>query len=169
MRPPLRIADALSVLSLQQEIQRSEESRYDHRLHGVLLVAQGMTCPEVARLLGDAPRTVEYWVHRFEREGLGGLTEAERSGRPRRLNERQIKEIDRVLRRKPSDAGMRVNLWDGKTLSAWIEKTYGIQLRVRQCQRLFRHLGFRLRKPRPVLARADPARQKAHKKNFEKS
>jgi len=169
MRPPLRIADTSSVLSLQQEIQRSEESRYDHRLHGVLLVAQGMTCPEVARLLGDAPRSVEYWVHRFQQQGLGGLTEAERSGRPRRLNEKQIKEIDRVLRDKPGDAGMRVNLWDGKTLSAWIEKAYGIQLRVRQCQRLFRQLGYRLRKPRPVLARADPARQKVHKKNSERS
>ena len=55
------ISDATSVLGLQQEIHRSEESRYDHRLHGVLLVAQGMTCPEVARLLGDAPRSVEYW------------------------------------------------------------------------------------------------------------
>src|ERR1700704_5642925 len=56
---PLMISDATSVLGLQQEIQRSEESRYDHRLHGVLLVAQGMTCPDVARLLGDAPRSVE--------------------------------------------------------------------------------------------------------------
>ncbi len=36
------------MLGLQDEIRRSEESRYDHRLHGVLLVAQGMTCPEVA-------------------------------------------------------------------------------------------------------------------------
>jgi len=162
---PLTIADATSVLGLQQEIQRSEESRYDHRLHSVLLVAQGMTCPEVARLLGDAPRSVEYWVHRFERRGLAGLVEGERSGRPGRLNEKQVQEINRVLRAKPSDAGMRVNLWDGKTLSAWIEKQYGIQLGVRQCQRLFRQLEFRLRKPRPVLAQAHPGRQKAHKKN----
>jgi transposase len=162
---PLRIADATSVLGLQQEIQRSEESRYDHRLHGVLLVAQGMTCPEVARLLGDAPRSIEYWVHRYQREGLAGLTEGERSGRPSRLNEKQVREINRALRAKPSDAGMRVNLWDGKTLSAWIEKTYRIQLGVRQCQRLFRQLDFRLRKPRPLLAGADPARQKVHKKN----
>jgi transposase len=162
---PLRISEATSVLGLQQEIQRSEESRYDHRLHGVLLVAQGMTCPEVARLLGDAPRSVEYWVHRFQQQGLAGLTEGERSGRPSRLNERQIKEINGVLRAKPSDAGMRVNLWDGKTLSAWIDKSYGVQLGVRQCQRLFRQLEFRLRKPRPVLAKADAGRQKAHKKN----
>jgi len=114
---------------------------------------------------GDAPRSVEYWVHRYEREGLGWLTEGDRSGRPRRLNDKQVREINRVLRARPSDAGMRVNLWDGKTLSAWIEKTYGIQLGVRQCQRWFRQLDFRLRKPRPLWARADPARQKIHKKN----
>ena len=58
------------ILGLQDEIRRSEESRYDHRLHGVLLVAQGMTCPAVAKLLGDAVRTVEYWVRRFEAEGV---------------------------------------------------------------------------------------------------
>jgi transposase len=125
---PLTISGAACVLGLQQEIQRSEESRYDHRLHDVLLVAQGMTCPEVARLLGDAPRSVENWVHRFDQEGLAGLTEGERSGRPSRLDEKQVKEINRVLRAKPSDAGMRVNLWDGKTLSAWIDRTYGVQL-----------------------------------------
>src|SRR5438309_10236638 len=146
---PLMISDAISVLGLQQEIQRSEESRYHHRLHGVLLVAQGMTCPDAARILGDAPRSVENWVHRFERDGLAGLTEGERSGRPSRLDEEQVREINRVLGAKPSDAGMQANVWDGKTLSAWIEKTYGVQLGVRQCQRLFRQFEFRLRKPRP--------------------
>src|SRR5258706_13871529 len=119
---PLTISRATSVLGLQQEIQRSEESRYDHRLHGVLLVAQGMTCPEVARLLGDAPRSVENWVHRFEQEGLAGLTEGERSGRPSRLDAKQVKEINRVLRAKPSEAGMRGKFWDGKTPSGRIDK-----------------------------------------------
>src|ERR1035437_8103701 len=123
----LTIADsAAMILGLQDEIRRSEESRYDHRLHGVLLVAQGMTCPEVARRLGDAPRSVEYSVHHFDQKGLAGLIEGDRSGRPRRLDEKHLKEINQVLREKPSDAGMRVNLWDVKTLSAWIEKTYSI-------------------------------------------
>ena len=77
---PLRIADAASiVLGLQDEIRRSQDSRYDHRLHGVLLVAQGMTCPQVARLLGDAPRSVEYWVGRFEQKGLAGLRQGARA------------------------------------------------------------------------------------------
>jgi transposase len=163
---PLTIAEAASaVIGLQQEIQRSEESRYDHRLHGVLLVAQGMTCPDVGRLLGDAPRTVEYWVRKFEKDGLAGLREGERPGRPGRLSAAQINEVNRVLRSIPSDAGMQVNLWDGKTLSAWIDKRYGFRLGVRQCQRLFRQLGFRLRKPRPLIAKANPSLQQAHKKN----
>src|ERR1700676_474628 len=88
---PLMIFDATSVLGLQQEIQRSEESRYDHWLHGVLLVAQGMTCPEVARLLGDAPRSVEHWAHRFDQQGPAGLTEGERSGRPSRRTKSRSK------------------------------------------------------------------------------
>jgi transposase len=58
--------------------------------------------------------------------------------------------------------------WDGKTLSAFIKRQYGIDLGVRQCQRLFRQLGFRLRKPRPLIAKADPELQEAHKKNFSK-
>ena len=96
---PLTVSDAASIIGLQQEIHRSEESRYDHRLHGVLLVAQGVSCPEVGRLLGDAPRSVEYWVHRFERDGLAGLQEGERSGRPSRLNEQQLQRLNGVLRR----------------------------------------------------------------------
>ncbi len=162
---PLSIADAANVvLGLQDEIRRSEESRYDHRLHGVLLVAQGMTCPEVGRYLGDAPRSVEYWVQRFESRGLAGLQEGERTGRPRRLDDRQRAAVGRVLRQSPRDAGVKANIWDGKTLSAWIEQQYGEQLGVRQCQRLFRQLGFRLRKPRPEVASADLQLKRTAKK-----
>ena len=55
----LTISDPESaILSLPDEIRRTEESRYDHRLHAVLLVAQGMSGHQVAQMLGDAPRTV---------------------------------------------------------------------------------------------------------------
>ena len=162
---PLTISDPDVILGLQDEIRRSDESRYDHRLHGVLMVAQGMTCPEVAKLFGDSPRSVQYWMNRFEKDGLSGLTEQERPGRPSFLTSKQLKGIDRVLRQAPVVHGLSGNLWDGKTLSAFIEKRYGIELGVRQCQRLFRQLGFRLRKPRPAIALADPELQKEHKKN----
>lgn len=164
----LTISDAETmVLALQDEIRRSQEARYDHRLHAVLLVAQGVTCPEAAALLGDAPRTVQYWVRRFEEEGFAGLADAEKPGRPKKLNEQQLSEVGKAIRGSPRDFGMSTNTWDGKTLSAFIKKKFGTDIGVRQCQRLFRQLGFRLRKPRPVIAKADPVQQKQHKKNSE--
>lgn len=39
------------------------------------------------------------------------------------------------------------NVWDGPSLSAYIEDTYKIKLSVRQCQRLFHTLGFSLVRP----------------------
>ena len=153
------------VLAIQDEIRRSEESRYDHRLHGLLLVAQGLSCLEVSRLLGDAPRSVQYWVKRFHEDGLGGLTEGERSGRPSRLNETHLRDVEKALRKTPSEVGLaQGGVWDGKTLSSYLSQKHGVSLQARQCQRLFRQLDFRLRKPRPLIARADPQRQAAHKK-----
>lgn len=151
----LTVTDAETMSwALQDEIRRSEEARYDHRLHGVLLVAQGVSCREVGRLLGDSARTVQYWIHRFEQDGLSGLVEGERSGRPPQLSARQLQEIGSALRKAPDQVGMDTHLWDGKTLSAYIERRFRVRLGVRQCQRLLRKLGFRLREPRPVIARA---------------
>lgn len=165
----LTISDAPTIiLGLQDEIRRSAESRYDHRLHGVLLVAQGMSCCQAAELFGDAPRTVENWVHRFEKQGLAGLQEGQRCGRPSRLRPEQVIEIQVAVRKRPSDFGLSGNLWDGKTLAAHIRLAYGVVLGARQCRRFFRQWNFRLVKPRPLIARADPARQAEYKKNSER-
>jgi transposase len=152
------------IMALQDEIRRNDTSRYDHRLHGVLLVAQGMTCPQVAGLLGDAPRSVVNWVQRFEASGLAGLSEGERPGRPRRLDEQQLARVESALRASPADYGLPTTMWDGPALSEFLRRQFGVTLKVRQCQRLFRQLGFRLRKPRPQIAQADPELQRAHKK-----
>lgn len=152
------------VLALQDEIRRNDTSRYDHRLHAVLLVAQGMSCPNVAELLGDSPRSVVNWVQRFEETGLAGLSEGERSGRPSRLSATQLAKVQSALRASPTKVGLSTHMWDGPTLSEYLKREMGVKLQVRQCQRLFRQLGFRLRKPRPQVAKADPFLQTAHKK-----
>jgi transposase len=64
------------IMTLQDEIHRNDASRNDHRLHGVLLVAQGLTCLHVAGLLGDSPRTTVNWVQRFERQGWSAWPKA---------------------------------------------------------------------------------------------
>jgi len=151
-------------IAVQQEIMRSEESRYDHRLHGVLLICNGFSSNEVAELFGHSPRTVQYWIHRFEESGFAGLEETPRPGRPSRIEEAVLEEISQQLRRNPRELGYGQNLWDGKLLSHHLKERFGISLGVRQCQRLFRQLGFRRRKPRPVIAKSDPDAQRRYKK-----
>lgn len=151
-------------MAVQNEIQRSDESRYDHKLHGILMICSGMSCYEVAELLGHSPRTIEYWVKNFERSGFAGLEEKERTGRPTSLDEKKRISIGKDLRRSPRVFGYGQNMWDGKLLSHHLSLNYDVSLGVRQCQRLFSQLGFRRRKPRPVIAQADPEAQIAYKK-----
>jgi len=143
---------------------RSEESRYDHRLHGVLLICNGFSSNEVAELFGHSPRTVQYWIHRFEESGFAGLEETPRPGRPSRIEEAVLEEISQQLRQYPRELGYAQNLWDGKLLSHHLKERFGISLGVRQCQRLFSQLGFRRRKPRPLIAKSDPEAQRRYKK-----
>ncbi len=37
--------------AIRNEIFRSDESRYDHRLHGLLLVSEGMSCYNTGDIL----------------------------------------------------------------------------------------------------------------------
>lgn len=161
----LQIEDAeVMRLAIQQEICRNEEARYDHRLHGLLLVSAGQSCRDVARLFGDAATTVQRWVGRFENGGLESLREGDRPGRPRTLNVRQWRKLEADLRKTPRDVGLDATLWDGPLLAEHLRRSYRVELGVRQCQRLFRRMGFRLRKPRPQVAQSDPVRVAAVKK-----
>jgi transposase len=151
-------------VAIQQEIRRSEESRYDHRLHGVLLVSQGVDCCTVADWLGEHSVTVQRWVNGFNRSGFAALREGERAGRPTRVSKALWTAVARDLRKSPATFGYGENLWDGKLLSHHLATRYEVQLGVRQCQRMFRQLGFRRRKPRPLIANGDPAAKAAYKK-----
>lgn len=154
----------LMQIAIQQEIQRSEESRYDHKLHGVLLVANGYDSYRVAEMFGQSPTTVQRWVKKFNESGFAGLRTGERSGRPRSLTEKQWAQIEKDVRQSPTAFDFIQSFWDGKLLSEHIGKKYRVELGVRQCQRMFNMMGFRLRKPRPVIANANPLLQKGFKK-----
>ncbi len=146
------------------EIRRSDESKYDHRLHGILLVANGMSPYGVSSVIGNSPKSIENWVNTFLREGFEGLREPMRSGRPPRLSD-IMESISLDLRKNPMDLGYSRNLWDGKLLSHHIKKRYDMDIGTRQCQRIFHKLGFRLRKLRPLIAKGDAEKKVEFQKN----
>ena len=145
------------------EIRRSDESKYDHRPHGVLLVANGLSPYRVSEVMGDSPKSVENWVNSFLKDGFGSLREPRRPGRPTRLSD-IMDSISLDLRKNPMDLGYSQNLWDGKLLSHHLSLRYSVDLGTRQCQRIFRKLGFRLRKPRQKIAKGDSSHKEKLKK-----
>lgn len=149
---------------IKTEIRKTQETRLQHRLHCVLLVCDGKTCNEVSGLFGDSLRSVQYWVGRFNETGVDGLRDADRPGRRPRLSAEAKKILSQDLLRSPRDHGYQQNLWDGKVLSHHIKQKFEIEIKVRQCQNLFYEFGFRRRKPRPLIAKADPEKQQAFKK-----
>jgi transposase len=110
----------------------SPEERILHRLHSVVLVLNGFSCSEVAKCYGDSARSVAYWVERFEGKGLAGLEEEARSGRPSKLTPAQLKKVAGFL--KGSQTGETPV--DGKALSVFIKRRFGVSLTVRQCRRI---------------------------------
>jgi transposase len=108
-------------------------------------------------------RAVQYWVKRYNEAGINGLRDPTRLGRkPRLLADKDALAQD--LRRSPREFGYTQNLWDGKILSHHLKEKFNVELKVRQCQNLFHQLGFRRRKPRPVIAKADIEAQETYKK-----
>jgi transposase len=49
----------------------------------VLMAAGGVAKTEIAQRLGTSPQVVHRWLERFAEEGIDGLADRGRSGRPR--------------------------------------------------------------------------------------
>ncbi len=80
----------------------------------VLLASDGLANAEVARLVGVSLPTVGLWRARYASGGLDGLADRRRSGRPRRLDHRQI--VAATLRPPPKRLG--VTHWSSRLLAA---------------------------------------------------
>jgi predicted ArsR family transcriptional regulator len=63
--------------------RRTAEQREVLRAQVVLAAAQGAENKQIAERLGIAPNTALKWRKRFFQEGLAGLADRNRSGRPR--------------------------------------------------------------------------------------
>lgn len=112
----------------------SPQERLLHRLHCVVLALNGFSASESARICGDSPRAVAYWVRRFKQGGIEGLKEESRPGRPPRLNDAQLKKVQTYL----TEAGAQSKLVNAEMLSAFILKQFKIFLTPRQCLRILK-------------------------------
>jgi transposase len=109
----------------------------------ILLFAEkkGESCDSLGAFFENSPRSISNWIKRVNMTGdIQSLWSKPTFGRPPRLSKAQRDEIKLVLRESPEKQGMDVKRWSGSSLSSYISRHYGISLKVRACQRLFRKL-----------------------------
>ncbi len=123
---------------LATTIQRSDEARFLHRLHCVVLAGAGCSCYQIAQWFGNDPRSVERWVHAFNRNGTQGLWQAHAGGRPQRLDGAASARLRAELAQSPRTAGYARARWNGPLVAQHLLKAYDVSLGIRQCQRVLK-------------------------------
>lgn len=148
-------------------INNDSEAKFIYRLCSLKMF---MSDPEsssekLGKIMKSSPRTIANWIHAINSTGgIGVLRDKEKPGRTARLTDEELLMLQSDIQQHPSDLGLDANLWDGKILSHHIKKKYGIVIQVRQCQRIFKKLGFTLKRGRTMVANGDPEKKKAFKK-----
>ena len=158
--------DRAQLLAEGQQIVRTiSDVKYRHKVEMVNLVLSGLTPSYLSSYCGNSKRTITLWVKIADEQGFEALRPRKPTGKPPKLTKEQMAEIRTVLEEDaPKKCGY--NVWDGPSLSAYIEKTYGVKLCVRQCQRLFHSLGFSLVRPQtfPCKGEHNEAERREYKK-----
>lgn len=121
---------------IRSALHSARDGRLVHRLDGVLLVAEGHSCSEVAGWFGVDRRTVERWVHAAGARGVNGLVDHYHGGRPAKLSGAQAQTIRLALLAPPGVYGYADRQWTGKRLALHLTRHFGLDLSVRTCQRL---------------------------------
>ena len=144
---------------LSKEADRDGAYRVAKRLRAVVMNSEGHTSGELAEIL-QAPRSkVSEWLQRYQTDGIDGLLEGVRSGRPAELTEKQQQQLGDILDSGPVAYGLDSGIWTSPMIAWVIEEEFGVQYHPGHVRKLLPAWGFSVQRPRRILARADVAAQ----------
>lgn len=149
---------------LRQQASRSRDADAARRMLALALVLEGHSRTEAARLCGMDRQTLRDWVHRYNEQGLPGLSNHVAPGAKPRLSDEQTQEVARWVREGPSLAEHGVVRWRRIDLARLIHQRFDVHLAERSVGALLRRLGFRRLSARPRHPGHDATAQEAHKK-----
>src|SRR3989304_9406977 len=65
----------------------------------ILLSNKGKSVPEICETFNRHPNCVRIWIKRYQAQGIDGLQDQQRSGRPQKVNEQTKKKINKSLKK----------------------------------------------------------------------
>lgn len=151
----VELRDDYDAAELRALAKRSRDSRQIRRLLALAAVYDGMSRAEAARVGGMDRQTLRDWAHRFNGEGLEGLADRRRAGRPRQLSDAQMAELAEIVETGPDPAVDGVVRWRRIDLKRVIEERFGVVYSERAISDLLARLCFSYISGRPQHPRQD--------------
>jgi transposase len=164
MGSPLIVRSDLEAAELRRLARRERDGRVAARWVALANVLDGMTREVAARAAGMDRQTLRDWVIRFNAEGVDGLRDQPRSGRPARMPEGQQATLKAIVLRGPDPERDGVSTWRIIDLCRIVEERLGVTYREGGMRRLIKSLGLSWQKTRPHHPKADKAAQERFKK-----
>ena len=153
-----------SIEELRREACGCRDSKQARRLLGLAMALEGSTREAAAKAAGMTRQTLRDWVHRYNMLGVEGLRNKPISGRPPRLSEVQLLELDTLVEAGPDPDKDKVVRWRCVDLKAVVAEKFGVDLSEDQIGRVMNRRGYRRLSVRPQHPKADVAAQEDFKK-----
>jgi transposase len=91
--------------------------------------SEGWWVSDIARIVRVTPQVVRKWITRFNAEGLDGLQDQRRSGRPATYTAEQIGEVIAVALLKPDRLGLPFGSWTLDRLEVYLNEERGLPIK----------------------------------------
>ncbi len=141
---------------MRKEAQQTHDKNHARRLIAMLMLHQGMTVTDVARLLCAARSSVGRWINWFTLHGVEGL----KSLRPGRAPRWPVADILQLLpllvQRSPKDFGWLRSRWSTELLALVINRLFDVTLHRSTLHRYLRQADIVWRRAAPTLKIKDP-------------
>ena len=153
----------MSAGELRDAAARSRDANATRRMLALALVLEGHSRGDAAQMCGMDRQTLRDWVHRFNAEGLAGLSNRPAPGPEPRLSADQEAEVAEWMESGPDLERDGVVRWRCRDLQERIEREFQVSFHERTIGKLLARLGFRRLSVRPRHPESDVAEQQAFK------
>lgn len=154
----------MSPAGLRAAARQCNDAKQASRILAIAMVLDGFSREDAARLCGMDRQTLRDWVHRYNKEGLDGLADRARSGRPASLSWVEQGKFASWIEEGAHLARDGVVRFRRADLRDRIATGFGVKLHERSVGKLLRRLNFRRLSVRPQHPKSDPAAQETFKK-----
>jgi len=118
------------------------------RLRAAELLAQGRSQVEVAELVGASRESVRRWQRRLGQGGVAALRRRRAGGRPPKLSDAQVGQVEQALLQGAKANGFATDLWTLDRVAQVVERTTGVRLaRASVWRVLHQRLGWTVQRP----------------------